>query len=142
MNYSVVLSTSFVLFFSVFAKGLAESTSSTQPFAGKPFTDPEITAQKPKHWIEQPIRRIKDKEGVDLAVVLDQQLYRFMLKTVQKFSKNHQIDIDLMEGRCGNSKRMMNKKVGGCEWLVLSTIGNGSSCRGFSIIPWVWGLWL
>ncbi|MCK5877273.1 MAG: substrate-binding domain-containing protein [Candidatus Marithrix sp.] len=79
--------------------------------AGKAFTEPSQQVDMPKEWLEQPIEYEKWAEGADLAISLDQQLYPALLPIIQKYAKQHKLDIAVQEGTCGTSAKALKDKI-------------------------------
>ncbi|MBF0446816.1 MAG: substrate-binding domain-containing protein [Magnetococcales bacterium] len=74
------------------------------------FSDPDHRVVKPQQWIDKPIEYDKWAEGADIAATLDQHLYPAFLPFIQRYAKEHNLDIAMREGTCGTSEGLLNQK--------------------------------
>jgi len=78
---------------------------------GQTFTDPAKTVPMPEGWIKQPIRYDKENEGADIVIMMDQDIYHTLLPAVQKYAKEKNLKINMIEGTCGIAAGMLAKKT-------------------------------
>jgi phosphate transport system substrate-binding protein len=77
---------------------------------GEAFSDPNTEVNKSLAWRQAPIKYPKWAKGAQLAMVLDQQLYRSLLSEVKSYAKKEKLQLAVSEGRCGNTKKLLNKR--------------------------------
>jgi len=83
---------------------------------GQPFSNPEEISQQTQEWIEQPIRYRDKDAGVDVALLLDQNIYPGLTPLVEEFAKANHIKVSVREGTCGPAAEGVLRKevdVGG-----------------------------
>ncbi|MCP4697837.1 MAG: hypothetical protein GY862_13440 [Gammaproteobacteria bacterium] len=81
-----------------------------QGLAGPPFMAPDEIFPMPKSWVERPVRHIASKPAV-LVVTLDQQLYPMLDPLIEKFAKEHKVEIIVQKGTCGISAGDLAEKT-------------------------------
>lgn len=79
-------------------------------FRGETFTNPSRTMPMPESWIKRPVEYEKEAAGADLVVVMDQDIYFTFLPLIQKFAKNHRLNIVIKEGTCGIAAGQLAEK--------------------------------
>ncbi len=87
---------------------MAENSETLQ---GEPFTDPSYTQQMPSSWKDQPIRHDPDVGQVDLAVTLDQHLYRAIKGMIENYAAEHGLKISVSDGTCGITAGKLVRKA-------------------------------
>ncbi|MBI4826424.1 MAG: hypothetical protein HY807_08385 [Nitrospirae bacterium] len=78
---------------------------------GQTFTDPSKTFPMPDKWIKQPIKYDKENKGADIVIMMDQDIYHTLLPAVQKYAKEKNLKINMIEGTCGIAAGMLSKKT-------------------------------
>ncbi len=85
-------------------------------FKGQPFSNPDELNDQPESWRQQTIRYRDQDQGVEIALLLDQNIYPGLLPLVEKFAKEQKIKVVVREGTCGPAAEGVFKKeidVGG-----------------------------
>lgn len=83
---------------------------------GEAFSNPEEISQQTQEWLEQPIRYRDQDAGVDVVLLLDQNIYPGLLPLVEEFAKANKIKVSVREGTCGPAAEGVTRKevdVGG-----------------------------
>jgi ABC-type phosphate transport system substrate-binding protein len=78
---------------------------------GPAFSDPDKQLQMPADWKETPIIHDSSFGRIDLAVNLDQQMYRILMPAAKKYAKTHHLHIAVTDSTCGNSAGMLRRKM-------------------------------
>ncbi|MBF0379664.1 MAG: substrate-binding domain-containing protein [Magnetococcales bacterium] len=100
----------FGLIIASFHPNIGHSAENRLPLQGAGFSDPNATVKKPLAWSQKAITYPKWAKSADLAMVLDQQVYHSLLTDVQSYAKEQNIKVAVSEGRCGNTKKLLNKR--------------------------------
>ena len=74
------------------------------------FSDPRVITPMPDGWLRRSIRYGGWAGKADLAVTLDQQIYAFLLPSIQAFARDNHLNIQVREGTCGTSSGMLIRK--------------------------------
>jgi len=91
-------------------QGAAIGQNQNDGLEGPAFSDPDQAVVKPDDWIAQPVRYTEWAEHADVAIMIEQS-FRFLVDSVQEYARANEIDVALREGRCGNSKQMVEEKT-------------------------------
>jgi len=78
---------------------------------GPAFSDPDKQLQMPSGWEEKPIIHDSSFGDIDLAVNLDQQIYRILMPAAKEYAKKHHLHITVTDSTCGNSAGMLRRKM-------------------------------
>ena len=79
---------------------------------GPAFSDPSQTMEMPEEWKKQPVKYEPIVGDADIVITLDQQMYPALSGIVQKYAKDNNLKIAVLEGTCGVSAgRLTNKTV-------------------------------
>ncbi|MBF0146615.1 MAG: substrate-binding domain-containing protein [Magnetococcales bacterium] len=79
---------------------------------GTAFSNPEEITKQSEEWLQQPIRYQARDQGVDVALLLDQNIYPGLLPLVENFAKENNIKVSVREGTCGPAAEgVMRKEV-------------------------------
>jgi len=92
------------------AQGTALGQNQSDNLKGPAFSDPDQAVVKPDDWIARPLRYTEWAEHADVAIMIAQS-FRFLIDTVKEYAQANGIDVAIREGRCGNSKRMLEEKA-------------------------------
>jgi len=76
-------------------------------WGAEPFSDPSYIFQMPQDWIAKALSKAND----NLVVALDQQSYRVLSSPIKKYARDHHLNIDVIDGMCGNSAGMLRRKM-------------------------------
>jgi hypothetical protein len=82
-----------------------------QRVGGAAFTDPDDRMEMPREWVEKPIGREEWSRGADVAVTLDQHLYPALLPIIQRYAREHRVDVAVKEGTCGITTGLLSRKM-------------------------------
>jgi phosphate transport system substrate-binding protein len=78
---------------------------------GPAFSDPNRQVQMPLSWEKKSITHDSSFGNIDLAVNLDQQMYRILMPTAKEYAKNYDLQIAVTDSTCGNSAGMLRRKM-------------------------------
>lgn len=78
---------------------------------GKAFSDPSKIIEMPEEWINQPVKYESWAKNADIAVTLDQHLYPALRPMIDKYAKDHGLNIAVNEGTCGISAGYLFRKA-------------------------------
>jgi phosphate transport system substrate-binding protein len=84
---------------------------SSDPLTGPPFSDPAEVLTMPPEWQDKPLEYEEWAEGADIAVTLEQDVYRMLLPLIEQFEQETGIRVAVKEGTCGISAGMLSRKV-------------------------------
>ena len=86
-----------------------------QPFSkglrGPAFSDPVKQVQMPDGWEKQPVRHDPSLSNLDLAVNLDQQMFRILTPATKEYAEKRGLKIAITDSTCGNSAGMLRRKM-------------------------------
>ncbi|HIJ84611.1 MAG TPA: hypothetical protein HPQ00_10470, partial [Magnetococcales bacterium] len=85
---------------------------------GIAFSNPDMITEKPIEWQQQPIRYRPQDAGVDVTLLLDQNIYPGLLPLVEEFAKTNNIKVSVREGTCGPA----------AEGVLRKEVDIGGSC--------------
>ena len=91
-------------------------SSGDQELRGPAFSDPSIIHIPDAQWADKPIKYSDDNTDADLVVDMNQQLYPFLLPSIEEFAREEKIEVKVYEGTCGKAAGRLNRKeidVGG-----------------------------
>ncbi len=77
---------------------------------GPAFSDPAKQVKMPDGWEKQSVKYDPSLGNVDLAVNLDQQMYRILTPVIKKYAEKHGLKIAITDSTCGNSAGMLRRK--------------------------------
>lgn len=89
---------------------LSAQAQASEPLTGPPFTDLS-EFRMPPEWEEKPIQYEEWAGKAEIAVTLEQDVYRMVLPLIKKFEKETGIIVAVKEGTCGISAGMLSRKV-------------------------------
>jgi phosphate transport system substrate-binding protein len=78
---------------------------------GIAFTDPDDRMEMPREWVEKPIGREDWSRGADVAITLDQHLYPALLPIIQRYAREHRLNVAVKEGTCGITTGLLSRKM-------------------------------
>ncbi len=81
------------------------------PLTGPAFTDPSVVFKMPPKWAEKPIKYEEWAGDAEIAVALEQDVYRMLVPLIEKYGKKNRVKIAVKEGTCGISAGMLSRKV-------------------------------
>jgi len=88
------------------------ATANADSHRGPAFTDPEHKETMPGSWLDKSIQYEKLPANTDLAITLDQHLYPALLPLINRYAKQHKLQVAVQEGTCGISAgALLDKKV-------------------------------
>ncbi|MBF0399508.1 MAG: substrate-binding domain-containing protein [Magnetococcales bacterium] len=95
-------------------------TTETPPaiLKGPPFSNPDDITPKPAAWQQQPVRYRPQDAGLDVTLLLDQNIYPGLLPLVQEFARAKQWNVAVHEGTCGPA----------AEGILRKEVDIGGSC--------------
>ena len=79
--------------------------------SGPPFSDPTQILEMPDSWQNQPIKHDTSIKDVDISLNLDQQNFRILKPTIEKYAKENGLNIAITDSTCGNSAGMLRRKM-------------------------------
>lgn len=100
-----------ILIFSTILLGALAQAQVLGPLAGRPFTDPSYIFEMPTEWRGKQIQYEEWARNADIAVTLEQDVYRMLLPLIEKFGEEKGIRVAVKEGTCGISAGMLSRKV-------------------------------
>jgi hypothetical protein len=65
----------------------------------------------PAGWEKQPVNHDVSISNIDIAVNLDQQMYRILAPITEEFAKERGLKIAIIDSTCGNSSGMLRRKM-------------------------------
>ncbi|MBF0110218.1 MAG: substrate-binding domain-containing protein [Magnetococcales bacterium] len=77
---------------------------------GLAFSDPDAILEQTEEWKRQPIRHQESDRGVEVALLLDQNIHPGLRPLVEEFSRNHGIRVSVREGTCGPAAEGIRRK--------------------------------
>lgn len=77
---------------------------------GEPFSNPDDVADKTEEWQKTPLNYRGQDAGVDVALLLDQNIYPGLLPLIEEYAKVHRIKVSVREGTCGPAAEGINRK--------------------------------
>jgi len=107
-NFSFAATIFTLLLCSFFVTTFAEAG----PLGGPPFSDPDLTQEMEREWVEKTITYNKENSGADLVVTLNQQFFQFIVPYIEQYGRDNKLNIKLTKGTCGISAGMLSKKQG------------------------------
>lgn len=75
------------------------------------FTGSSSQVDMPAEWIKTPITREPGAPGMDISIVMDQDIYHTLRPLIGKYAKEHNLKIALKEGTCGIVAGMLGRKT-------------------------------
>ena len=95
----------------VFVTAVYAEHDSLKVLRGPAFSDPSKIRDMPADWKKQSIKHDSSTGDTDLAINLDQQMYRILGPIVEKFAKEQNIKMIVTDSTCGNSSGMLRRKM-------------------------------
>jgi phosphate transport system substrate-binding protein len=95
----------------ILATVLSIPAHSSDPLTGPSFTDPAVIFPMPAEWRDRPIEHPQWARGADLAVTLEQDVYRMLLPLIRQFEQEKGFKVAVREGTCGISVGMLSQKI-------------------------------
>jgi len=86
------------------------STAYGDSLAGPAFGDPSQVVEMPRAWQELPVEHAADIAEADLAINLDQQMYRILAPKVTEYAERKKLKIAISDSTCGNSAGLLSRK--------------------------------
>ncbi len=100
-----------LLILSTIFLGTLVQAQDVDPLTGPSFTDPSSIFKMPADWKAKQIRYEEWAGKADIAVTLEQDVYRMILPLIEKFGKEKGIRVAVKEGTCGISAGMLSRKA-------------------------------
>lgn len=88
----------------------AAERAALEEMSAPEFSDPAIKSQRPQVWQARPILYDSWGQKADVAVTLDQHQYAALKETIQTFTMKSGLRVAVVEGTCGTSEAMLEKK--------------------------------
>lgn len=79
--------------------------------SGPAFIDYSRILEMPEEWERRPVTHEPSIGDVDLAINLDQQMYRLFADTLKQYAKKNGLKIGIIDSTCGNSSGMLRRKM-------------------------------
>jgi len=86
------------------------SIAGSDSLMGPAFGDVSQVVEMPAGWKEQPVEYAPDLGQVDLAINLDQQMYRILAPRVREYADRKKLRIAISDSTCGNSAGLLSHK--------------------------------
>ncbi len=87
------------------------AADSANELSGPGFSDPSEQIQMPGEWEKQSIKHDPSVSNIDLAINLDQQMYRILLPATKAYAMKNGLKITITDSTCGNSAGMLRRKM-------------------------------
>ncbi|MBF0602231.1 MAG: substrate-binding domain-containing protein [Nitrospirae bacterium] len=102
----------FVAIFCCVSSSMANPTQAMnqKEMSALEFSDPAQKSPRSEEWQARPIRYDSWAQNADIAVTLDQHQYAALRETIQTFSMKSGLRVSVVEGTCGTSEAMLDKK--------------------------------
>lgn len=78
---------------------------------GPAFSDPDKQVHMPASWEKKTITHDPSFGNTDLAINLDQQMYRILLPAAKEYANKYDLHIAITDSTCGNSAGMLRRKM-------------------------------
>ena len=79
--------------------------------SGEPFSDPSVHIEMSPEWEKQPVQYYDSDKGADVVISLEQQFYPVLLPVIEKYAKDHDLNIVVREGTCGITAGLLSRKA-------------------------------
>ncbi|MFN3077108.1 MAG: substrate-binding domain-containing protein [Alphaproteobacteria bacterium] len=93
---------------SMISTAVAWAEMRDNPFPGPAFSDPAVLTDMPADWQQRPLERAP--AGVDVAIVLDQQIYPALLPFIEEYARREKLKIAVQNGTCGTALGGLSRK--------------------------------